>query len=917
MANADQRAQWNPRSLSTFFKPKPSWPNPQASTGLSLQRVGSRYCWEAIGPVRRKFDEELQEEVRQYITRNSQSLDAPVVWSVYMIGRRRETSCPVLAFVSRDKRSRQTIRDLIKTSGILEKYRGFHSMDCERPLGFQSLTTIASNTVSRSEHVQAVSVHDTRLKAHSENLLGAKLFVPRAGRSATAGVTLEWHGRYFMLTVAHVFNASTSDVFPHQDSSEEFEYDIDSCDESDEDDGTLMDATSRASMTTEEDDRDGSLDSLWTGSLTSNEPREFQKSQTASADTELEHPERMLTLENNVACWTGLSDVTETSLPGHAPRLEAGFSEMSEKAISLNQPFYSSEAERNDSLDYALAELAEPKVPSYQINSQDYLQTGSLMVNTEVSRCPVQAEIIVVTASSGVIRGRMSGTPSFMQRPQVSTQQELWTIYIDGVLSNGDCGSCVFDAVTGVAYGHIVAGSLGFGSAYIIPLHRVLDDLGTRFRGIWNVVKGQVPIYGSWGKGKEKSDIASKSNLSSVIVTEGTPAHLALQPTRGIDVVTTIPPLDPDKTGATAIELFLSWVSEAAILTDVDRHDHDHLFVPYAALEDYFDRPRVQQLLTAIFPETGSADLPSADQIRMKFLKTFAILLVIGEGSLIGHFIQSSWSDKSLPWETPFGRRFPGYINPRIYRLFYDHQWEFCAAEFKFGLDESFSADIILPILFRSKISSGGSADVYRILVHESYNQLTQISEPSVSQLWSVSESHFAKFVQEAYGTNANTFALKTYKAENAAVQFKNEVDAMRELQQSGHQANIVGFHGSFVYRNTYNLILDFCDTGSLEDFFQTTPQPYLGKDIIDLWRSLFDILKALDAIHGTFGNSYTNHHFDIRPENILVRRKEKSMLYDCNFMIGTSSVMRRFSPRVESEGLDSATSQGIVFNKV
>ncbi|KAF9632948.1 Transglutaminase-like protein [Lasiodiplodia theobromae] len=76
-----------------------------------------------------------------------------------------------------------------------------------------------------------------------------------------------------------------------------------------------------------------------------------------------------------------------------------------------------------------------------------------------------------------------------MTLPGGKKTQELWSVKLDGIVSEGDCGSIVVNEETGNLEGHIVAGSPGSGNAYIIPAHGVLQDIRRRLSSrlqIWN-----------------------------------------------------------------------------------------------------------------------------------------------------------------------------------------------------------------------------------------------------------------------------------------------------------------------------------------------------------------------------------------------------------------------------------------------
>jgi hypothetical protein len=60
----------------------------------------------------------------------------------------------------------------------------------------------------------------------------------------------------------------------------------------------------------------------------------------------------------------------------------------------------------------------------------------------------------------------------------------------------------------------------------------------------------------------------------------------------------------------------------------------------------------------------------------------------------------------------------------------------------------------------------------------------------------------------------------------------------------------MIGFYGSFVQDDTYNILLEYADHGNLEQYFQTVPPPSEPEDLISFWRGLFRVIKALNRIH-------------------------------------------------------------------
>jgi serine/threonine protein kinase len=94
---------------------------------------------------------------------------------------------------------------------------------------------------------------------------------------------------------------------------------------------------------------------------------------------------------------------------------------------------------------------------------------------------------------------------------------------------------------------------------------------------------------------------------------------------------------------------------------------------------------------------------------------------------------------------------------------------------------------------------------------------------------------------------SANTFVLKTYITEEAEKYYTNEVAAFHKLKPT---PNIIEFYGSYIHGETINVVMEFADKGSLEQYFREEAEPSTGKDIVKFWRSIFMLGQALAGIH-------------------------------------------------------------------
>lgn len=109
---------------------------------------------------------------------------------------------------------------------------------------------------------------------------------------------------------------------------------------------------------------------------------------------------------------------------------------------------------------------------------------------------------------------------------------------------------------------------------------------------------------------------------------------------------------------------------------------------------------------------------------------------------------------------------------------------------------------------------------------------------------------------------------LKTYFPSTAANSYAREVEAFRRLQQDGGETGIIGFHGSFTRGDTHNVLLEYADKGTLEDYFQKEIPPVEPEEIIQFWEALFKVIDALRRIHQTHpdGGAFIFHGYVILP---------------------------------------------------
>jgi hypothetical protein len=182
----------------------------------------------------------------------------------------------------------------------------------------------------------------------------------------------------------------------------------------------------------------------------------------------------------------------------------------------------------------------------------------------------------------------------------------------------------------------------------------------------------------------------------------------------------------PQPTYHPDISAFMRWVENQSVkgtLGPVPAVNHP--FMPLPRLETYLkDGNRTRALLQALFPYRQPPIEP--EEVWRNCIRVFSILLLIGKGEFIQHFVQHGqlW-DSKLPFSS--AQHFPPTASGgAFFDLFYQKQWHFCAYTFDRSVIEAhLEKQRILPIVFKEQLPGGGSALTYKIRLHPAYDYLT------------------------------------------------------------------------------------------------------------------------------------------------------------------------------------------------
>ncbi len=551
------------------------------------------------------------------------------------------------------------------------------------------------------------------------------------------------------MTAGHIFRNDTRSTFSTSNTNDDLEFDFDEIDDSEGDEAL---STSRGSMSSTSTTSD-SLDIKASYSSTGSQEMQTATPSASSTCNEIETleipkvPKQLWEEGNRVGHrHRPLNDITkggdssnemeslkentfkEADLKKEMPYQvdlveensdEAQSTQLQNDSGSFQGPFISSSDGSHSLLDYALIE----------ITGSNLAKRSSLVVNDESASPEVLVQgvarngcsavnVLAVTASRGIIRGQMSGTPTYLQPAYSTNQQELWTVSLHGELEKGDCGAWVIDAKTGLVYGHLIAGSLRSGSAYIVPLWQVFDDLHQLLGGQWWLA-GEIPQHDNQPRVFSEQIFDGKSSQSNdkrdVLLYD-----LASTTTS----VSKQQPMQPR-----VIENFLQFLDRPGnrfLGIRGKSLEIEHPFIPFRILEFELAKPmRLEPLLQATFPEEAGFVARRLALIRAHYLKVFCILLKLGRGSDIQILSDNWYSDVNLPFgfhQLPDFHK--NFLPDDLIVPFYQQQWAFCAPTLQHKTDLSFDSDQILPITAVEKLGDEGSAVVYKIKIHEAYDEL-------------------------------------------------------------------------------------------------------------------------------------------------------------------------------------------------
>ncbi|RFU24317.1 hypothetical protein B7463_g12025, partial [Scytalidium lignicola] len=292
-------------------------------------------------------------------------------------------------------------------------------------------------------------------------------------------------------------------------------------------------------------------------------------------------------------------------------------------------------------------------------------------------------------------------------------------------------------------------------------------------------------------------------------------------------------------------------------------------FMPIEKAKAYFTANGSKEL-SKILIELFNSNLPPVDPdlILRTHTAIFCILLRIGQGKWIDYFARyEELSDRRLPFDATHPPiEFPNE-DPTLLQKFCEKQWMYCVPIFDDRmLHRHFGPQRLLPITYKEFYGVERMAEKYVIRLYGSNNKLLRRSSDTSRDK-----------------VDANTFTLKRYPSKESRAQYEEEVNGFRSVRNVD---SIIKFYGSFSHGDECNILLEYADRGSLEEYFKNEQPPSRAIDIIKFWASLFQLIKGLKAIH-----SVREGHLDVNPDSVVVLSHGSETSSDWEFKFASYGV--------------------------
>ena len=250
---------------------------------------------------------------------------------------------------------------------------------------------------------------------------------------------------------------------------------------------------------------------------------------------------------------------------------------------------------------------------------------------------------------------------------------------------------------------------------------RIIDTKAGEFAEttVHNPVASELSHPSNWKPRSPSSEISSHTSTASTNFVSG--------PLSVSSATTAASGLTANTSPKPEVEDFLAWIEKNKVEGVASSSASHNYFVPYSDLLQYFttdDNAKLSRIVHELCPSPLHHPQLIVDAvIRNQYMRVFATLLMIGEGSYVERFIQhETLSDLMMPFIVrPLG--FPESSRKDIFELFQVQQWAFIPARIE-ARSKTVEAERVLPITQLAPLRSSTSAQINVIKIHPDYNDL-------------------------------------------------------------------------------------------------------------------------------------------------------------------------------------------------
>ncbi|KAK8093576.1 pngase family [Apiospora hydei] len=422
--------------VPTFGK---KWASPELSCGTQIMttRLGcAKRAWWAHGAALEKFEKDIEPLIGATL-RNIELRYTEIYYRLYMIGKRAETSRPIIMICCTEPRVKNDVESIIRQSGVLNEYPEFGLGACalplEQPTPARPLAEpedVAMTDGDDSDLLNGLPPRDTSA-CLAEAPLGSKIAIlDEEGQHqiTTGGIVVQAGRRFYQMTAKHTPERINSRMEPAKD-LDECHFDGQS-DNEEEDEEADWDATTHGSRTPT-----NSPPLPWAED-------HHSESSNSQGSSQSSHPVDLRPTEGQ------LGKLEEPSDHGHMQVVSSGL-----ESILRGDGL-------DSGLDYVLLPLdgGDPKAVN-EVKLRDPARSPILRVPYAVEIPSRQCRVVAVTGSSGVLHGALLPGATYLRLANSAAVQKLHVIQLQGAVVEGDCGSAVLDERSGGFYGHISADS--------------------------------------------------------------------------------------------------------------------------------------------------------------------------------------------------------------------------------------------------------------------------------------------------------------------------------------------------------------------------------------------------------------------------------------------------------------------------